>query len=426
MEVTTMSSLANDTPRKRGDFVKIDRGAERTLRRLPLAIEAVLIRLMVEADHRTHIVPDSIRSLAEDWSMPSTTLRDHVRVLREAGEVERLADGTLRVLCYEDLTGVSGEPPTEDGGERSTAQRERSAAQGERSTAQLRAETRVKKEEGRRSTYDGRRPTSGSEGKTRTDAGRGQGGTESPTLSQGTASSSPPTAVGQIEGRLRVPESWRGTGSWERTITGNCEKAGANQDEAEIIGRRLRPRYDAHKVEPNEKVVAEELRRVREERSELDAELAEAEVEERFDTLKAAVGDLAYQLDLEAEPRYFSDDGRMVLDRESIRDAAIAILQEDAQARLHYVSWLGVRYCLKCESPREPDLFLSAVCPDCSKTATPEDRSPEWEQSRTDGLRARIERSVLSGTFLIAGDPLPEDLDEAVTDPTPSRQEEIA
>jgi hypothetical protein len=166
----TTTSVPDDRNSKRGTFVKVDRDAERRLRRLPLATEAVLIRLQVDADHRTHIVRDSIRSLADDWSLPWTTVRDHVRALIAAGEVERLQDGTLRVVHYLDLTGVSGEPPTEDGSERSTAHGGRSAAQGERSAAHVPAKTEGKKEEGRSSKYDQSKDSKAVGGQGRTSA----------------------------------------------------------------------------------------------------------------------------------------------------------------------------------------------------------------------------------------------------------------
>lgn len=220
----------------------------------------------------------------------------------------------------------------------------------------------------------------GSEGKARTDVSAYSPASEPSTASRG-------------KDHLRVPKSWADLrNSYGRSLRDNCEKAGASQEEADSIGRRLRPPFDAGKVKPNKKVVADELDRVREERAALDTELREAEMLDRVDALAFKVGRAlaeAMRADAELEGYEFAADPKVHSDR------VLTILQEENDTRRGYALYLAANH-------------------------------PERETRQHDDLVDEIERAILSGTVLVAGEPLSEDLDEAVTDPSPSRQEEIA
>jgi hypothetical protein len=63
----------------------------------------------------------------------------------------------------------------------------------------------------------------------------------------------------------KVPASWADTGSFGQTLAKNLAKTDASEAETNLIAERLRPAFDAGRVKPSTPVVAEELRRVREE-----------------------------------------------------------------------------------------------------------------------------------------------------------------
>jgi hypothetical protein len=80
----------------------------------------------------------------------------------------------------------------------------------------------------------------------------------------------------------KVPDSWADTGSFAQTLAKNLAKAGASEAEANLIAERLRPAFDAGRVKPSARVVAEELQRVREEHK-FAARDAEAERQRLLD-----------------------------------------------------------------------------------------------------------------------------------------------
>jgi hypothetical protein len=332
-------------PGLRGGFVPLYPETFQLLGHLSPGVVCTLIRLLVEADYRTGVVRSSMRSLAERWGLRYATLQDHLRRLVDGREILILSPlnqhgrAEIRVLRYFALTGRVADP--EAG----------SAGGAESGSLQRLADT------------DGV-----TEGDPQT--GSTQGSLPGAMRTVEVQDDEDVSTYGEGSSQNReahpIPPSWKGTGSYERTISKRLREIerneGATEEERGEVARRARALLDERGIKPSADVIGRELQAVRQEQ---------------------AAADKRHRRETEAAKRY----GQDAAERTAWREAA-AMLDRFTQSQAEYP-----RSCQECAGETLPGLTHCWRC----WSALPEEEKKRLRVEQGACLAA-AERSVFGGT----------------------------